>query len=59
MTAYQRAKLGYERPTQNLEAAYMHLESVESQNNCITDSKSEMKLKKEKKKKSLLAVDFH
>ena len=49
MIAYQRAKLGYERPTQNLEAAYMHLESAESQNNCIIDSKSEMKLKKKKK----------
>ena len=58
MTAYQRAKLGYERPTQNLEAAYMHLESVESQNNGITDSKSEMKLKKEKKKKVFWRLTF-
>lgn len=43
MIAYQRAKLGYEKPTQNSEAAYMHLESAESQNNCITDPKREMK----------------
>lgn len=55
MTAYQRAKLGYEKPIQNSEAAYMHVETVKSQNNPIADSKSEMKLIK----KYPLAVDFH
>lgn len=44
MMTYQRAKLGHEKPIQNSEAAYTHLENAESQNNCITDPKSKMKL---------------
>lgn len=44
MTAHQRAKLGYEKPFQNPEAEYMCAETTKSQNNFITDPKTEMKL---------------
>lgn len=44
MTALQRAKLGYEKPIQDSEAAYMYAETTKSQNNFITDPKTQMKL---------------
>lgn len=42
--AHQRAKLDYEKPIQNSEAAYMCAETTKSQNNFITDPKTQMKL---------------
>lgn len=55
MIAYQRAKLAYEKPIQNSEEVYMHVETTESQNNYIADPKSKIKLIKIYP----LAANFH
>lgn len=55
MIAYQRAKLAYEKPIQNSEEVYMHVETTESQNNYIVDPKSKIKLIKIYP----LAANFH